>query len=81
MDRGAIKHLSRRKKLYRWIEELSSSYQDCDKKKLKSSIDSLAVERCRGAVEIALKTNFQEEKNINMNAIKHATQPRIQPTF
>ena len=50
----------------RWIEELSSiyrgdrnfldgsrSYRDYDKKKLKSSIDSLVVERYRGAVDIA----------------------------
>ena len=49
-----------------WIEKLSSiyrgdinfldgsrSYQDCDKKKLKGSIDSLAVEKYREAVEIA----------------------------
>ena len=48
-----IEHLSSRQKLSRWIENLSRSYQDCDKKKLKSSIDSLAVERCPAAVEIA----------------------------
>ena len=53
MDRRVIKHLSRRQKLSRWIEELSRSYRDCDKKKLKSLIDSLAIERCREAVEIA----------------------------
>ena len=53
MDRGATEHLSRRQKLSRWIEELSRSYRDCDKKKLKSSIDSLSVKRCRGAIEIA----------------------------
>ena len=34
----------------------------------KGSIDSLAV-------EIAEKLFFKEEKNIDMNAIKHATQP------
>ena len=28
-----------------------------------------------------LKTVFQEEKNIDMNAIKHETQPMIQTTF
>ena len=53
MDLGAIEHLSRRQKLSRWIEELLRGYQDCDKKKLKSLIDSLAIERYRGAVEIA----------------------------
>ena len=48
-----IEHLSSRHKLSQWIENLSRSYQDCDKKKLKSSIDSLVVERCPAAVEIA----------------------------
>ena len=28
-----------------------------------------------------LKTVFQEEKNTDMNVIKHATQPRIQTIF
>ena len=28
-----------------------------------------------------LKTIFQEEKNTKMNAIKKATQPKIQPIF
>ena len=50
-------------------------------KKLKSSIDKPGIERCRGTVEIALKIVFKEEKNTDMNAIKHATQPKIQTTF
>ena len=65
----------------RWIEELSRSCRDCDKKKLKSSIDKPGIERCQEAVEIALKKFFKEKKNADMNAIKHATQPRIQTTF
>ena len=81
MDRGAIEHLLRRQKLSRWIEELPRSYQDCDKKKPKSSINKPGVERCRGAVEITIKTAFEEEKNTDMNAIKYATQSRIQITF
>ena len=52
MDQGAIEHLSRRQKFSQWIEELSRSYRDCDKKKLKSSIDKPSVKRCRGVVEI-----------------------------
>ena len=28
-----------------------------------------------------LKTVFQEEKNTDMNAIKHATKPKIETTF
>ena len=51
MDQEAIEYLSRRQKLSRWIEKLLRNYRDCNKKKLKSSIDSIAVERCRGAVE------------------------------
>ena len=47
----------------------------------RGSIDSLAIERYREAVEIAKKMFFKEQKNTNMNAIKHATQPKIQPTF
>ena len=39
--------------------------QNCDKKQLKSSIDKLAIERCRDC----LKTIFQKEKNTDMNAI------------
>ena len=53
MDRGAIEQLSRRQKLSQWIEELSRSYRDCNKKKLKISIDKLGIERCRGTVKIA----------------------------
>ena len=44
------------------------------KRSLRGSIDSLAVEKCREAVKIAQKQFFKEEKNTNMNAIKHATQ-------
>ena len=52
-----------------------------EKRRSKGSIDSLAVERCREAVKIAQKQFFKEEKNTNMNAIKHATQPKTQTTF
>ena len=37
MDQKSIKHLSRRRKLSRWIENLSKSYQDCDKKKAEEA--------------------------------------------
>ena len=57
--------------------QLSRSYRDCDKRKMKSSIDSQVSRRCRDC----LKTVFQEGKNTDMNAIKHATQPRIQTAF
>jgi len=38
-----------------------------------SSIDRLGIEK----LSRLLKIVFQEEKNTYMNAIKHATQPRI----
>ena len=44
------------------------------------SIDNLAIERCPATLEITQK-QFQEEKNTDMNAIKHATQPKLQTTF
>ena len=59
MDRGAIEQLSRRQKLSQWIEDLSRSYQDCDKKKLKSSIDSLSVKSYREAIEIAIRKSLR----------------------
>ena len=70
MDRGAIEET----KTFSMDRE---AIEIAIKKKLKSSIDSLAVERCRDC----LKTVFQEEKNTDMNTIKHVTQPRIQKTF
>ena len=53
MDRPAIEHLLSKQKVSWWIEELLRSNRDCDKKKLKSSIDSLDIEKCREAVQIA----------------------------
>ena len=53
--RGGVKQVSSRQKLSRSIHQLSRSYRDCDKKKLKISIDSLAVERCRDAVKLSVR--------------------------
>ena len=50
------------KKEARWIEELSRSCRDCDKKKLKSSIDKPGIEGCQEAVKIVLKTVFQRKE-------------------
>ena len=57
--------------------QLSRICRDCDKKKLKSLTDSQVSRRCRDS----LKLVFQEGKNIDMNAIKHVTQQKIQSTF
>ena len=48
----AIEELSRGQKVSRSIDLAIKRYRDCDKKKLKSLIDSLAVERCRAAIEL-----------------------------
>ena len=67
------------------IKKLSISYRDKVQKALwieialtsvktrrkRVSMDSLAVERYREAVEIAQKQFFKEEKDTDMNAIKH----------
>ena len=59
------------------IEELSGLRQE---KGLRSSTDR----RCQGGIEEVsshiLKPVFREEKNKDMNAIQHATQPMIQST-
>ena len=72
-----IKDLSRGQKLSQLIHLAIERCQDCDKNQLKSPTDKPGVERCRGC----FKTIFQEGKNIDLNAIKHATQRRIQTTF
>ena len=52
-------------------------------KKVRSRglIDSLAIKSYQEAVEITQKRFFKEEKNTDMNKIKHATQPKIQTTL
>ena len=62
----------------RWIEIAITAIE---KRSSRGLIDSLAIERCWEAVEIAQKQFFKKKKYTNMNAIKHATQPKIQITF
>ena len=81
MDRTAIKHLSRRQKVPRWIENLSRSYRYCDKESTKRLDRQPTCREVSSSCRDCLKTVFQEEKNIDMNAIKLATQTRIQATF
>ena len=60
----------------------STSYQGsveiAIRKKLGSSIDSQVSRRCRASF---YKQFFEEEKNTDMNAIKHATHTMIESTF
>ena len=78
MDQVAVEKLSR---LILKNLEIEIAITAIKKRSSRGSIDSLAVERCWEAVEIAQKQFFKEEKNTDMNAIKHATQPKIQIKF
>ena len=79
MDREAIEKNSQK---LQWIEIAITIVK---KGRSKGLIDSLAVERYREVVKIAQKQFFffffLNEKDREMNAIKHATQPKIQTTF
>ena len=49
----------------------------CREMTIKELDGQLAIESCRDVQ----KQFFKEEKNTDMNAIKHATQPKIQSAF
>ena len=76
-----IEQLSSIQKVPRWIEQLSSNYRECDKKKLKRLNRQPSCREVSSSCQDYLKIVFQEEKNTDMNAIKHALQPQIQTTF
>ena len=65
----------------RSIHQVSRSCWDCDK---KNAWKARQIARYRRGVEEVssqlFKTVFREEKNIDMNAIQHTTQPMIQST-
>ena len=74
----AVEKLSRRQELSRSIHQVSRSYRECDKKKLKK------LNRQQGIEEVSsqlLKPAFRDVKNTDMNAIQHVTQPMIQLTY
>ena len=58
----------------RWIKKLSRSYRGSGRNLDRST---LLLRSCRDCLKIV----FQEGKNTDMNATKHATQPRIQSTY
>ena len=53
--REAINELSRRQEISRLNHLAIKRCRDCDISQLKSSIDSLAVERCQAAVELSVR--------------------------
>ena len=79
MNPPGVKELSRRQELSWSIHQISRRCRDCIKKK---AWEARQIARCRGGVEEVssqlFKTVFREEKNTDMNAIQHITQPIIQ---
>ena len=56
--------------------------QKCDKIYQEKEVQGTRqITICREAVELDKKQFFKEEKNTEMNAIKQATQPKIQTRF
>ena len=58
----AVEELSRGHKLSRSIHLAIKRCRDCNKKQLKISIDKLGIERCQGAIKVALKQFFKKKK-------------------
>ena len=75
MDLEAIETNSQK---LRWIDIALTAVE---KGRSRGLIDSLTVERYREAVEMLKNNFFKKKKNTDMNAIKHATQPKIQTTY
>ena len=80
-DFNGSRQLSSIQKVSRWIKQLSRSYRECDKKQMKGLDRQPSYQEVSSSYRDCLKTVFQEEKNIYINAIKHATQPNIQTAF
>ena len=90
-----IEKLSSVQKLPRWIKKLLRSYRDkfsktsmdrncdnnCRERKIKRLDRQPSCRKVSSSYRDCLKTVFQEEKNIDINAVKHATQPKIQTKF
>ena len=95
MDREAVDDLSSRQKVSRWIKNLSRSYRDIVQKAwwIEIALTSTETRRKKGSIDSNLsrdvekmsrlfKNSFSKKlKNTDMNAIKHATQLKIQTTF
>ena len=62
----------------RWIEV---TIEELSRRQKVSRLIKLAIESYRETIEIALKKFFKGGKNTDINAIKHATQPKIQTAF
>ena len=78
IDPPGVEKLSRRQELSRPIHQVSRSCRECDKKKLKKLDSQQGIEEVSSQF---LKLVFRDVKNTDINAIQHATQPMIQPTY
>ena len=71
ISREAIKTNSKK---FRWIE---NAMRSIEKRSPRVSMDNYLLR----AIELDKNRFFKEEKNTQMNAIKHATQSKIQTIF
>ena len=81
IDPPGVKELSKRQELSRSIHQVSRRCRDYVKKKAWKAWQIARYQR--GVEEVSsqlFKTIFREEKNTDMNAIQHTTQPMIQST-
>ena len=62
MDREAIEHLLSIQRVSRWIKQLSRSYQECDKKKLKWLDRQPSYQEVSSSYRDYLKTVFQRRE-------------------
>ena len=68
----AVEKLSSKQKVSRWNEVAIEGYRECDKKQPKGLDRWPSYWEVSNSCQDCLKSVFQEEKNIDMNAIKHA---------
>ena len=78
MDRESVEKLSRQSPENSIDQDCDNFYREKEKKGLDRQPSCREVSRSYQDVQ---KQFFKEEKNTNMNAIKHAIQPMIQTTF
>ena len=81
IDPPGVEELSKRQEISRSIHQVSRRCRDYVKKKAWKARQIARYQR--GVEEVSsqpFKTIFREEKNIDMNAIQHTTQPMIQST-
>ena len=77
IDPPSVEKQSRMQTHSRTIHQVSRSFRECDKEKLKKLDSQQGIEE---VLSQFLKLVFWDVKNTDMNAIHHATQPMIEST-